>query len=329
MLGITVPFHNPLSEQRQVADNLATAGYESLWTAETSGADAFSPLLLAASQPDLHLGTAIASVYARSPALLAMSSSALAEAAPGRVTVGLGASAAGMVENWHDRPYDRPYQRVVDTTRFLRAAFSGERVDNEFATFSIRGFTLDRPPLQPPRIMIAALRARMLAAAGAESDGVLLNWLGPDDVPSVTKHVQAARPADAGPADVMARIFICPSDDPTTTKDAARAFLARYLTVPVYEQYHRWLGRGHALEDLWSMWKARERAAAIRSIPDEVVDDLVGIGDADTCASFIQRYVDNGVTDPVVKILPLVEGMDECHAAMEVARAFRTGTSGR
>src|SRR5690625_1745713 len=101
MLGVTVPFPNSLSDQPRLAGELAAAGYRALWTAETAGADAFSPLLLSTGAPDLHLGSAIASVYARSPAMLAMAGAALAEAAPGRVSIGLGASAAGMVESWH------------------------------------------------------------------------------------------------------------------------------------------------------------------------------------------------------------------------------------
>lgn len=322
MFGVTIPFRTALDGLPRHADELAGAGYQALWTAETAGADAFGPLLLAAAHPNLHLGTAVASVFARSPALLAMSAAALAEAAPGRTSLGLGASSAGMVEGWHDRAYRRPYQRVVDTVRFLRRAFVGERIRDEFETFAVRGFALDRPPVEPPRILLAALREKMLAAAGAEADGVILNWLGPDDVPTVIDHVRAARPIGAADPAAVARIFVCPSDDPDATRRAAKRFLAGYLTVPVYEAYHRWLGRGDALAECFELWAAGQRDAAVRAIPDEVVNDLIGIGDPAACAAHVRRYVEQGVTEPVVKVLPLAEGLDERRAAIDVAQAY-------
>jgi probable F420-dependent oxidoreductase len=326
-LGVTIPFTSPLSDQGEIAHDLVQGGFSSLWTAETAGADAFSPLLLASTAPDVRLGTAVASVYARSPALLAMNSAALAESAPGRVSIGLGASSAGMVEGWHDRSFERPYQRVVDTCRFLRSALAGERVTEQYPTFSIRGFTLERPPAEPPAILIAALQAKMLAAAGRESDGVILNWLGPADVETVARHVHDARPAGADPATVVARIFVCPTDDPATTRRAAKSFLARYLTVPVYERYHRWLGRGDALEQMWTLWADRDRSGAADSIPDQVVDDLIGIGDTAACAAHIASYVHHGVTEPVVKVLPLVDDLDPCAASLEIAAAYRSQES--
>ncbi len=121
--GITLPLHSTaLSEQRELLRELVDLGYTDLWTMETSGLDAFTPLALAAAwAPELRLGTAIASVFTRGPALLAMNAAALAEAAPGRFVLGIGASSEPIVRGWNGMPFEAQYSRVRDSLRFLRA----------------------------------------------------------------------------------------------------------------------------------------------------------------------------------------------------------------
>jgi alkanesulfonate monooxygenase SsuD/methylene tetrahydromethanopterin reductase-like flavin-dependent oxidoreductase (luciferase family) len=83
-------------------DEFTAAGYRELWTSEINGSDAFAPLLAAAvSRPWLRLGTAVACVFTRSPALLAMQALSLAEASEEPVLLGIGASSQAMVTGWH------------------------------------------------------------------------------------------------------------------------------------------------------------------------------------------------------------------------------------
>jgi probable F420-dependent oxidoreductase len=320
-LGVTIPFDAPLSAHGAVLERLGEAGYTSFWTAETAGCDAFAPLVAAAMvAPDARLGTAIASVYGRGPALLAMNAAALADAAPGRVVVGIGASSAAMATGWNDRPYDRPLERVVDTVRFLRAALSGERVKQAYETFTIDRFALERVPAEVPPILVGALGPRMLAAGAREADGVVLNWLGADDVGRVVDHLADSAPG-ATP-DVVARIFVCPSTDASAVRAAAKALIARYLTVPGYAASQRWLGRGEALDGMWRLWAGGDRAAAASAVPDQVVDELIVHGTPAECAKAVARYADAGVTVPVVKVLPLAADVEPVAAAESIAAAY-------
>lgn len=320
-LGITLPFGAPLARHRPIVERLVGTGYTDLWTAETARTDAFTPLVAAAGWHDgPRLGTAITSVFARGPGALAMTIAGLCELAPARVAVGLGASSAGMVEGWHDRAFERPASRTIDTIRFLRRALAGEKVSDTFDTFSVKGFALERPPVEPPPLLVAALRPRMLRAAGAEADGVVLNWLSSGDVGRVVPVVEGA--AGGARREIVARIFVCPSSDADAVRAAARRLIAGYLTVPVYADYHRWLGRGDALGELWERWAAGDRKGAASAVPDAVVDELIGHGDADSCAAFVAAYADAGVTTPVVKVLELVEGIDAVDAAAGVAEAM-------
>src|SRR5438128_1225702 len=63
--GITVPFDGvSLAEHREVYRELVDLGYTDVWSAESGGADAFTPLVLAAAwAPELRLGTAIIPAY--------------------------------------------------------------------------------------------------------------------------------------------------------------------------------------------------------------------------------------------------------------------------
>ena len=89
--GMTVPLPGPLHSHREKLAELADMGYTDIWSAETDGADGFTPLALAAAwEPRLRLGTAIVPAYTRSPACLAQSVASMADAAPGRFAIGIG-----------------------------------------------------------------------------------------------------------------------------------------------------------------------------------------------------------------------------------------------
>jgi alkanesulfonate monooxygenase SsuD/methylene tetrahydromethanopterin reductase-like flavin-dependent oxidoreductase (luciferase family) len=98
--GMTVPLPGHLHAQRDKLVQLADWGYSDIWSAETDGADAFTPLALAAAwEPRLRLGTAIVPAYTRTAPVIAQSVAAMADAAPGRFAIGIGSSSNVIVEN--------------------------------------------------------------------------------------------------------------------------------------------------------------------------------------------------------------------------------------
>src|SRR5690242_8051448 len=177
--GLTIPLLGiPLREHAEIIRALPDLGYTDVWSAETNGTDAFTPLALASAwEPTLRLGTAIVPVYTRGPALIAMSAASMAAAAPGRFVLGLGASSPVIVENWNGIAFDDPYRRTRDVLRVVRSALAGERVTGEFNGFTMQRFKLEQAPTPAPPILLAALRPQMLRLAGTEADGAILNWL--------------------------------------------------------------------------------------------------------------------------------------------------------
>jgi probable F420-dependent oxidoreductase len=302
--GMTVPLPGPLHSHRDKLAELVELGYTDIWSAESDGADGFTPLALAAAwEPRLRLGTAIIPAYTRSPACFAQSVASLADAAPGRFAIGIGSSSNVIVEKWNGVPFVEPYKKVRDVVRFLRDALAGEKVSRAYDTFEVQGFRLGVRPEQTPPILVAALREGMLRLAGREADGVIINWLSPADVSRVVGIVRDA--AGGAEREVVCRVFVCPSVNTDVVRAAAKFALAAYLNVPVYAEFHRWLGRGDRLAPMWEAWQAGDRKGALGMIPDDLVDELVVHGTPAYCRARIQEYFDHGVTTTSLAILPL------------------------
>jgi probable F420-dependent oxidoreductase len=298
--GLTIPFPEvSLPDHSRVVAEAVGAGYTDLWSAEVNGTDAFTPLTLAAGwAPETRLGTAIVPVFTRGPALLAMSAAALAEVAPGRTVIGIGASSPAIVARWNGLDFTEPFARTRDTLRFLRAALAGETVDEQYPTFRVSRFRLDRPPPRPPKLYLAALRPGMLRLAAAEADGAILNWLAASDVPRCTAELGGAD------IDVAARIFVCPTTDAAHARAVGKRMITAYLTVGAYAEFHRWLGREPVLGPVWAAWAAGDRKGALAAVPDDLVDALVLHGSPAQVRKQLGDYVAAGVRTPVIALVP-------------------------
>lgn len=299
-LGISLPAGDlALTEQVQLIKEAEDLGYTDAWSSEVNATDGLSLLAAAASVTErIRMGTAILPVYTRGPGLLAMSIASMAELAPGRFLAGVGSSSNIIIENWNATPFEKPYGRVRDTVDFLKAALTGEKVTEDYDTFSVKGFRLGLVPEQTPPIVVAALREGMLRLAGRSGDGVILNWLSPEDTRHVTGIVREENPDPH----VVARLFVLPSTDRDYVREAAARTIAAYLNVPVYAKFHEWLGRGEQLADMWRLWDEGDRKGAVAAVPDEVIDELFIHGSVGDCREQVQAYVDAGIDTPVLAI---------------------------
>jgi probable F420-dependent oxidoreductase len=319
-LGLTIPVDNfTLAEHADLAREAERLGYRDAWSFEADGIDAFAPLAVAGQASGLRLGTAIVNVYTRGPATLAMSAAGLAEIAPGRFILGIGSGSDVIVESWNGGAFKKPLTRVREMTMFLRHALAGERVVFRGETFAVDGFRLSRPLAAPVPIYIAALRSGMLALAGEVGDGVILNWLAPEDVPrcvAVVREAAARAGRDPAAIEITCRVFVHLDADDTT----ARRHVAAYLNVPVYRAFHEWLGRTDALSPMWDAWGRGDRRGAVAAVPPRVLDELLLRGPMETIRAGIQRYFDAGVDTAFVLLQssePDPAGKrEQLHAAM-------------
>lgn len=321
--GITFPLQGlPLTAHQDVFREAESLGYTDAWTAEVDGGDAFVPIAAAAAWTrNIRFGTAVANIYTRTPTLLAMSASAAADAAPGRFALGLGSSSPGIVERWNGVPLKRPLDRMREIILFLRQVLTGQKTTADADTFKASGVRLTRTQAGVPPIFVGALRPKMLELAGELGDGVILNWLSPGDVAKVVPIVRESAKAagkDVGAYEVAARIFVIPTEDENVVRMLGRFIVAGYLTTPVYYPFHEWLGRGELLRPMLEAWKAGERQDALSLVPDDVIQDILVYGDKKRIVDKVQSYVENGVTAPVMAIIPTAQDPAE-QAAQSVA----------
>lgn len=293
--GLSLPQHESVVRAAEAA------GYTDAWSGETGGHDGFTSLALAAAWTErMRLGTGVVNVFTRGPAVLAQHASALQDASGGRFCLGIGSSSNVIVERWNGIPFDRPRTRVRETIEFLRAALAGERAGPG-------GFKLEQPPPAPVPIYVAALRERMLQTAGELGDGAFVNFTPLAALPTVMTEIrkgEAAAGKAEGSTDVLCRFF-CIQGDPEQALGLASFMFAAYATVPVYEQFFRWLGYGEAIDPLVEAWRAKDRAKAVELAPRELIEDIFILGDADAQRARLEAYRAGGISTPVVMPIPL------------------------
>lgn len=308
---MTIPLEGvPLGEQAPFVREMEDLGYSDLWSSEAQDVDGFTPLALASQwAPRARLGCACFPVQTRGPALFAMSAAALADAAPGRFVLGIGSSSPWIVSMQNARPFERPLQQTRDVLRFLRRALAGEKSDGDYDTFAVRGFSLRRKLAQPPPILVAALRPQMLALAGREGDGAILNFVTPEEAARCAALVRA----QGAHKEIAARIFVCPTRDAEAVRRIARFSLAVYLSAPAYRAQQEWLGNAHFLKESWDRLAAGDFRGARAALSDEVVDRYYIHGPAEYCRERIAAFHAAGVDTPIIG---LIEGIVDPREAL-------------
>lgn len=291
--GLTLPL--PMMRMQQLEPLVRAAdeaGYDDIWTGETNGPDAFTPLAMAAGWSSrLRLGTGVAGVFTRGPALLAQQAAALQDASNGRFVLGIGSSSNVIVEKWNAMgPFEKPLTKVRETVEAIRPILEGGRGPG--------GFKLENPPETPPPIYIAALRDKMLQLGGQIADGTFINFTPISALPHVTEQIrigerEAGKPE--GSSDIVCRFFCIPGE-PDAAMGIAKFVLAGYATVPVYEAFFRSCGFGEALDPMLEAWRAGDRAKALEVAPQDLINEICIMGSPEEMREKLARFVDGGVT---------------------------------
>jgi probable F420-dependent oxidoreductase len=322
--GLTLPQHEPVVRAAE------DAGYTDAWSGETGGHDGFTSLALAATWTErMRLGTGVVNAFTRGPAVLAQQASALQDASQGRFCLGIGSSSDVIVERWNAIPFEKPRTRVRETVEFLRAVLAGERATPPplgGERVEPGAFKLEQPPPSPVPLVVAALRERMLQTAGEIGDGVFVNFTPLASLPKIMDAIRAGERAagkEEGSSDVLCRFF-CMQAEPEAALPMARFMFAAYATVPVYERYFRWLGYGDAIDAMVEAWRAKDRGKAAELAPQELMEDIFILGDADAQRQRLEAYVEGGIRTPV--LMPVPVGREPSpEAYVELVRSLAPG----
>jgi probable F420-dependent oxidoreductase len=296
-LGFSIPLTNhDLRESCELARRAEALGSTAAWAAETSGPDGFSTAsAVGVSTTTLRIGIAIAPVFTRPPALIAMSALAAQEACAGRFVLGLGASSEVIVSRWMGESYEKPVERVRETVEVVRRALSGEKVRYEGETLEVGGFKLDETPGIPVPIYLAALGPRMLELASEVGDGVAL-FLASEE------GVRIAAKAAPG-KEIVERIVCVPNEPEEEVRGAFRWMFAPYLAVPGYNRFVAAQGFEAEAEGVRTAWASGDRKGALAAVSDRLVDAMLVSGPAGRCKERLESFRDAGLSTPILFFL--------------------------
>ena len=239
------------------ARRIEELGYTALWLNE--GPSLKDPLTAAALLLDatdrLVLATGIANIWARDGAAARNAAYTLAEAHPGRFTLGLGVSHQPIVD-----VRGHTYAKPLSAMRAYLDAL--DAID-----------WVGPPPAEPVPLVLAALRPRMLELARDRTSGAI-PYLTP------VEHTARAR-ALLGPGPLLApEVSVAVEPDPARARARAREFAAGYLRLPNYANNLRELGFGD--DDIADGGSER------------LLDAIVGWGDAAAVAERVSAHLDAG-----------------------------------
>jgi alkanesulfonate monooxygenase SsuD/methylene tetrahydromethanopterin reductase-like flavin-dependent oxidoreductase (luciferase family) len=302
--GVLVP--NDYDDVAAFAARAETLEYDSFWTGELWGRDAFVALTRAAEATDrIDLGTAITNVYGRSPATIAQAGATLDEASDGRARLGLGTSTEKAVEDLHGVSFERPARRMHEATELTKRFLDGDgRVSYEGELFDVADF----PPLgRDVPVYAAALGPANRRATGRTADG----WL-PHNIPfghladAFETIAETARDADRDPDDITVAPYVpaAVSDDPEEALNAVRGHVAYY--VGSGEGYRRAVAQAFpdGADAVAAAWRDGERDQAREAVTEEMIDGLTVAGTPDQAREQFEAVAAHSVIDEPLVVVP-------------------------
>lgn len=307
-LGTAVSARARLGDLVEQAELVDALGYTTIWLPEISGRDAFVTAAVVASRTTaVRLATGLVPLPSRPLPALAMAAAAVAEVAPGRFVLGLGAGHAETARAQYGWPgpatllqMEGAVVSLRDGLRdgHLRGAGPAGPVD-----LTLRGIHVD----VPPPVVVGALRPRMARMAGRVADGILLNWV---TVPRARQTVAAARQAAGDRAfRVSCYVPVCVVDDPDQQAEARAAVAHQLGSYVQLRAYGDLLADDGYAADVAAVRAAgpgaRARTAAVSA---RLVDAVALIGDAVAVRAGLDRYREVGVDEPV--LAPVAVGAD-------------------
>lgn len=308
-------------------------GVESIWTAETWGYDAATPVgYLAAKTEKVRLGTGIMQLGSRSPAMLGMTALTLDSLSKGRFILGLGASGPQVVEGWHGVRFSGTLPRIRDAVNIVRMVTRGERVAYKGDYYELplpggegKALKTSAAPAQIP-VYLATLSPKALELTGELADG----WVGtsfmPEHADIFFDHMRkgAARAGRSfSEIDIQAAAGAVQFGDDLERLIAPRKPGLAFTLGAMGSRQHNFYNAAYrragyadeavAVQKLYLEGK-RDEAAAL--VPDEMVLLTNLIGTEQMVRERIRKHRDAGVT--TLRVMP--EGKDLAERLENLAR---------
>jgi 5,10-methylenetetrahydromethanopterin reductase len=311
-LALYMQDKHPIQYELAIAQYAERRGFDAIWQADTrlarDGIVMMSAFLARTDQ--LVLGTGVLPIWTRNPAVIAATFSTMYELAPGRVICGLGAwwepiaTQVGVKRT-------KPLQAMREYVEVIRALFTMQEVTYQGEFVNVDRIKLDvihgDTSPRPIPIYIGATGPKMLELTGEIADGCVLNYMvSPAYIREACGLLEAgARRVGKTLADIdRPELIVCSlSEDREAALNEARELVVQYLA----QEPHIMKASGVS-EDLlnavhgvlgWPATKAQVQAA-MKLVPDDVVQLITAAGTADECRAKVREYMEAGCTCPIL-----------------------------
>lgn len=280
---------------------------DSLWVPESWGRESFATLgAISQVTRKVSLGTSIINIYSRTPAIVAMAATTLDMLSDNRTIIGLGASTAAIVENWHGLKFNRPASRMKEYIECLRLMTRGEKVKYNGEFFQINNFKiLHQPQRANIPIFMAAVNKKMVSMASKLADGILL-YLRP--LEELKRTATELKQATKGKSFEIACSFICAISNKEPEKARARAATTLAFYIAVGEYYSKFLadnGFKIEVEEITAEYRKAGAENAAKYVSDRMLSSLVICGSSEECRESLSRFLSTGITLPIIQFNPL------------------------
>jgi probable F420-dependent oxidoreductase len=296
------------------AEAAEAAGYDGVWTAETSR-DPFFPLLLAAEHTNrIELGTGIAVAFARSPMTLANIGWDLQAYSKGRFNLGLGSQIKAHIEKRFSMPWSHPAPRMREFILAMRAIWDCWQHDTplefrgEFYRHTLMTPFFNPGPSEygPPALYLAAVGEKMTEVAGEVADGLLVHaftteeYLREVTLPALQRGLDRSGRTRSD-IQVSYPAFVITGRDAAEISAAdgfARRQIAFYGSTPAYRGVLDFHGWGELQPQLNVLSKQGEWVRMGELIDDEVLHAFAIVCEPDQVAAAVKARFD-GLVDRV------------------------------
>ncbi len=314
-LGLSIGYWITPADATETVLAAESLGYDSVWTAESYGSDALTPLTwYGARTSRIKLGTSVIQLSARTPAATAMAAVTLDFLSGGRLMLGVGVSGPQVVEGWYGVPFSEPLARTREYVDLLRLMWSRQRpARNAGPHYPLpyrpgtglgKPLRLNIPPLRDAiPVYLGAEGPKNVALAAEIADGWLPLFTHPEKMSQVYGDALASAPPGF---DIAATVNVIITDDLPGALRTAKMTLGFYIggMGARNKNFHlnvvSRMGFEEAARNVQELWLNGRRDEAIAAVPDELADAICLLGPIGRIRERLELWRKSAVTTLLV-----------------------------
>jgi F420-dependent oxidoreductase-like protein len=287
-------------------------GFDSVFTAEAWGSDAFTPLAwIGAHTSRIRLGTGIVQIAARTPTSTAMHALTLDHLSNGRLILGLGVSGPQVVEGWYGQPFAKPLSRTREYVHIIRQVLrrdapvtsEGEHYPLPYTGPGSWGLGKPLRPITHPLradlpIFLGAEGPKNVALATEIADGWLPLYYSPFRQEVYAESLRGMKPG----FEIVQGLVVNVTDDVEAGLAPIKAMLGFYIggMGARKRNFHKELmgrmGFEAEAEKIQQLFLEGDRQGAIQAVPNQFADEISLVGPIERIRERLEAWRESPVT---------------------------------